>query len=88
MRALWFAAGTAAGVLEVALTQQTTIFGVIGLAAGAYEMGSGLLKKLGFASVEYSGPQWPFLYTFGAKASRRRRQKLRNVLDRLGPGGT
>jgi hypothetical protein len=77
--------GTAAGVLEAALTSQVTIFGAIGLAAGAYEIGQGMLRKLGYASTEYSGPQWPFLYTFGAKASRRRREKLRRVLDTLVP---
>jgi hypothetical protein len=77
-------AGTAAGVTE-AVVSELTVWGAVGLAAGGYSIGNGLAQRLGFASVGYTGPQWPFLYAFGRRASGRRHAQLAMTLDTLGP---
>jgi hypothetical protein len=75
--------GTSAGLIEAAVTSQLSILGAIGIAAGAYDVGHSLLQKFGYANVDYSESQWPFLYTFGGKATRRRKTILGRVLDSL-----
>lgn len=42
--------------------------GWTGLGTAVIPSGTGILKKLGILSAEYSGPQWPFLYAFGRAA--------------------
>ena len=76
--------GTSVGIAE-ALLDELTIYGALGLATGAYGIGHGLAQKLGLASVEYSGPQWAFMYAFGRPASGRRRVRLQQTLDLLVP---
>ena len=75
------AVGTVSGVVDA--SARVSVYGSIGLAAGAYSIGQGLLTKAGYLEAEYSGPQWPVLYTFGGKATGKRRTRLRGVLDRL-----
>ncbi|MDX8053958.1 hypothetical protein SK571_31705 [Lentzea sp. BCCO 10_0798] len=75
--------GTTAGVTE-AVVSELTVYGAVGLAAGAYSIGKGLAQRLGYAAAPYSGPQWAFLYAFGRRASGRRRARLQLTLDNLG----
>jgi len=77
-------AGTAAGVVE-SITSELTVLGSIGLASGGYSIGYGLAQKAGYASVKFSGPEWPFIYAFGRKASGKRYKKLGAALDSLRP---
>lgn len=76
--------GTAAGAVE-SITSELTILGSIGLASGAYSVGYGLAQKAGYAPVKFSGPEWPFIYAFGRRASGNRHRKLGAALDSLGP---
>jgi hypothetical protein len=57
-----------------------TALSVAGVLLGALPVGKGLLKRLGFIAADYSGNQWPFLYTFGRNASSRRVGRLRRAL--------
>lgn len=76
--------GTTAGVAE-AIASELTVYGAIGLAAGAYTIGKGLAQRLGLTAAPYTGPQWPFIYAFGKPASARRKARLEMTLDNLGP---
>ncbi|MGW6446399.1 hypothetical protein [Lentzea sp. NPDC055074] len=78
--------GTSAGITE-AVASELTIYGAVGLAAGAYAIGKSLAQRLGHVAVPYTGPQWAFLYAFGRRASGRRHAKLQLTLDNLGTGG-
>ncbi|MET9226391.1 hypothetical protein [Lentzea sp. NPDC003310] len=75
--------GTSAGVTE-AVVSELTVYGAVGLAAGAYAIGKSLAQRLGYVAVPYAGPQWPFLYAFGRRASGRRHARLQLSLDNLG----
>ncbi len=76
--------GTVSGVADSIASGSLTILGSVGLAAGAYSISHGLAKRFGYAAVEYDGPQWAFLYSFGGKATGRRHRRLRATLDLLG----
>ncbi|HEV2780012.1 MAG TPA: hypothetical protein VGX25_11510 [Actinophytocola sp.] len=78
--------GTAAGVIE-AVVSELTVYGAVGLAAGAYSIGKGFAQRLGFAAAPYAGPQWAFIYAFGRRASGRRHARLEMTLDNLGSSG-
>jgi hypothetical protein len=67
------------------MANELTVYGALGLATGAYAIGQGLAQKLGFASVEYDGPQWAFMYAFGRRATGRRAARLQQTLDLLTP---
>lgn len=45
-----------------------------------------VLRTLGYIPADFDGPQWPFLYALGKKATRRRRDRLLPFLKRLGKG--
>lgn len=59
---------------------------LLGLAFDALLLGLGTLKTLGFVEGAYEAPHWPYLYTYGKKANRRRRRCLLDNLSetRLG----
>ena len=74
--------GTGAGIIE-GIVDEISVYGALGLATGAYAIGHGLAQKLGFASVEYDGPKWAFIYAFGRRPSGRRTARLQLTLDTL-----
>ncbi|GAB4086425.1 hypothetical protein GCM10028784_30550 [Myceligenerans cantabricum] len=76
--------GTGIGTAE-AVASELSIYGALGLATGAYAIGHGLAQKLGYAEVDYSGPQWAFIYAFGRRASGRRKARMQQTLDLLTP---
>ena len=44
---------------------------MIGVGAGMYSLGKGLLRQIGGAPDTFTGPQWPFLYAYGTKSKRK-----------------
>jgi hypothetical protein len=58
-----------------------SLLSVAGVLLGAVPVGKGLLRRMGYVSAQYSGAQWPFLYSFGREASARRIRRLRRALD-------
>ena len=74
-----FSIGLAAGIAGLAV-EGASALAVGGVVLGAIPVGKGLLKRLGFVAAEYNGPQWPYLYAFGKKASARRVNRLRRAL--------
>lgn len=62
--------GLASTMLGVA-TDPVGAATLMGLAASAYPIGKGLMRQLGFAPSDFTGPQWPFLYSYGTRAKRR-----------------
>jgi hypothetical protein len=77
-------AGTGLSMVDL-LVNELEIYGALGLAAGAYAISYGLAQKFGFAAIGYGGPQWAFIYAFGRRASARRKARLQQTLDLLGP---
>ena len=61
-----------------------SVWGAIGLAAGAVPLGRAVLKRIGRVPAAYEGgSQWPFLYAFGKPATGRRQERLGRLLDGL-----
>jgi hypothetical protein len=52
-----------------------------GVLLGAIPVGNGVLRRLGYVPAQYTGAQWPFLYSFGHEASAKRIRRLRRALD-------
>jgi hypothetical protein len=76
------AAGLAGDVVDLQL-DPANLMGIAGFAPSAFLLGHGALKALGYVRTEYNGPQWPYLYAFGARASPRRARRMRKMLDQL-----
>lgn len=53
---------------------------LVGLSAAAFPVGSGLLQWAGYVPASFTGPQWPFLYSYGSPA---RRQQIAHLIDVL-----
>jgi hypothetical protein len=53
---------------------------LMGILASAYPIGKGLARQLGYAPAEFTGPQWPFLYTYGKRARKKQLEDMRNAL--------
>jgi hypothetical protein len=56
---------------------------LIGVGAVVYPIGRGLMRQLGYVSSNFSGPQWPFLYSYGTRPKRRQRKQLTYVLEQI-----
>jgi hypothetical protein len=80
-----FSLGLSTGVAGLAF-DGPTVLSIAGVLLGALPVGRGLLKRLGFVAADYTGMQWPFLYTYGRNASGRRIGRLRRALG-LPPNG-
>lgn len=77
---------TVVGMASTMLGLSTDPAGVatlMGVAASVYPLGKGLMRQLGYAPSGFTGPQWPFLYTYGTLAKRKQLKQLRYVLDEL-----
>jgi hypothetical protein len=75
-----FALGLA-GAVAGPIVDGPSLLSLTGVLLGAIPVGKGLLRRLGYVSAQYSGAQWPFLYSFGREASARRIRRLRRALD-------
>jgi hypothetical protein len=75
--------GLATDPASLAALNSAGVATLMGLTASAYPVGKGLMRQLGYAPAEFTGPQWPFLYTYGTRARRRQLKQLRYVLDEL-----
>jgi hypothetical protein len=80
-----------AGGAGIALTvvDMLTSFGplaMVGAAVTAYPVVKGLARELNYASVDFEGPQWPFLYTYGSKPTKEQVRKVKAVLAQLSDG--
>jgi len=58
---------------------------IMGILASAYPVGKGLVRQLGYAPAEFTGPQWPFLYTYGKRARKNQLQEIRDILRKADP---
>lgn len=53
----------------------------VGLAAGAFPLGTGLVKQMGWVPSTYDGPQWPFLYAYSSRATKSKMTKMAYALS-------
>lgn len=56
--------------------------GIAPLALSVYPVGK-LIRQMGYAPSGFSGPHWPFLYTYGTRPTPGQLRQLRFVLDAL-----
>jgi hypothetical protein len=54
---------------------------IAGLFAAAFPVAKELFQSLGYIPADYTGPQWPFLYSYGSPATKRNVARLLNVLS-------
>lgn len=54
---------------------------IAGLFAAAFPVGKELFRSLGYVPASFTGPQWPFLYTYGSPARKRQLAHLLKVLS-------
>jgi len=76
----------AAALIPAALgliADPTGLIGILPLALAVYPLGKGLLRQMGYVPDRFNGLQWPFLYTYGTRPSRRQVKQLRYVLNEL-----
>ncbi|MDH6589378.1 hypothetical protein M2161_008484 [Streptomyces sp. SAI-133] len=71
----------AAGAVDFVLAPGNAM-GIAGMAAGAYQLVSGLARQMGWAPTAFDGPQWPFLYAYSSKAKRSQVAKMAYALSR------
>jgi hypothetical protein len=68
--------------LSIRVLGKGAAFGLSDVGMEDLPRGGGLTERLGWIRAEYNGPQWPYLYIFGKRATRRRRQTLLRELRR------
>jgi len=54
-----------------------------GVLAQVFPLGKGLSRQLGYAPSDFTGEQWPFLYTYGRRATRKSLKRIRQLLEDL-----
>lgn len=74
------AVGLASAVIGFAI-DPTGPLSIGGLFASAFPVARELFRSLGYVPASFTGPQWPFLYSYGSAATRRHLADLRNVLS-------
>lgn len=76
------AVGTVGLVTTVlgSVTDPSSPVTLAGLFAAAFPVAPTLFRSLGYIPADYTGPQWPFLYTYGSPATKRNVTRLLNVL--------
>ena len=77
------AGGAGIAVTVVDLMTGVGPLALVGAAVTAYPVVKGLARELNYASVDFEGPQWPFLYTYGSKPTKEQIRKVRAVLDQM-----
>jgi hypothetical protein len=74
------AIGVATTVMTYAI-DPTGALSTTGFLTAAVQAAMGLFRALGYVPVSFTGPQWPFLYTYGSPAKKRQMAHLLNVLS-------
>src|SRR6266545_7508783 len=74
--------GLATDAVGVALDPSGAL-SLAGLGFDVIAVVEGLLQRLGWIRPDYTGPQWPFLYAYGRKASLRRHRSMLRILDQV-----
>jgi hypothetical protein len=74
--------GLASDVIELQ-AGPTNLMRIAGFAPSAFLLGHGALKALGYIPTDYDGPQWPYLYAFGSRATRRQARRMRRMLQQM-----
>jgi hypothetical protein len=59
-----------------------SLIGIAPLALSVYPVGK-LIRQMGYAPPGFTGPHWPFLYTYGTRPTPKQVKQLRYVLDVL-----
>ncbi|OXM42790.1 hypothetical protein CFP75_41345 [Amycolatopsis alba DSM 44262] len=59
-----------------------------GVLAQVYPVGKGLSRQLGYAPANFTGEQWPFLYTYSRRANRKSLKRMRHLLDQISDTST
>lgn len=67
------------------IADKSDIIGIAGVVASAFTALSGGLKAMGWVPAHFDGPQWPFLYVYGKRATKRRRDALLRQLGMAQP---
>lgn len=68
-----------AGIMIGGAGVASIVLGALGVAVGALTVSRAGLRQLGYASREFDGPNWPFLY-LGRK---RNKKNLRELIEAL-----
>jgi len=74
--------GLATSIVGFAM-DPTLILGITGLILSIVPIGTGISRRLGLVRPDYHGPQWPFLYTFGAPPKSEHIMVMKRLLDEL-----
>lgn len=74
------AVGLATTVMTYAI-DPTGALSTAGFITAAVQVAEGLFRALGYIPASFTGPQWPFLYTYGSPAKKRQMAHLLNVLS-------
>jgi hypothetical protein len=74
------AVGLATTVMTYAI-DPTGVLSTAGILTAAVQVAEGLFRALGYIPASFTGPQWPFLYTYGSLAKKRQMAHLLNVLS-------
>ncbi|MEV4532438.1 hypothetical protein AB0J82_01245 [Asanoa sp. NPDC049518] len=72
-----------AAIGGVQAVQDPDPMNLLGVAVGAFAIGSGLCQRLGWVSGSFTGVQWPYLYTYGRTSNNARQGKLLDVLANI-----
>jgi hypothetical protein len=65
------------------LIREPKMLAFVGAGVAAYPALKGLVREVGLAPADFSGEQWPFLYTFGTQATGKQIERVQNVLDAM-----
>lgn len=66
-----------------AARQPTDLLTVGAFAAGTYAVGDGALKGMGWVPSEFNGPQWPFIYRYRGRPTKRRLTEMQQLLNTI-----
>jgi hypothetical protein len=63
----------------VQLTQERSLLNILGVACEAVALGGAAAGAYGWVAGSYDGPQWPYLFTSGARPTRRSRRAMMDL---------
>jgi hypothetical protein len=69
------------------MTDPIGVATIAGVLAQVYPVGKGLSRQLGFAPANFTGEQWPFLYTYSRRANRKSLKRMRHLLEQISAAG-
>jgi hypothetical protein len=72
--------GLAIGIIST-IVDPTSVLGILGLGASVFALGAGFSQLIGLVPPNYTGTQWPYLFTYGKAATQRRQQAVAKLLQ-------